>query len=104
MDPSKPSVVTCLGGTTAEYSIVIGQRVLDDIGRDIVTRGSGIPQAQSIVVITDENVWRWHGLRLLNSLSLAGVPPPLLYILPPGESSKTREVKESIEDFMLAKR
>lgn len=69
-----------------------------------MTRGSGIPPAKSIVVITDENVWRWHGLRLLESLRNAAAPTPLLYVLPPGEASKTREAKEAIEDFMLAKK
>ena len=99
----EPTIITCLPGSAAEYKIVVGESVLDQIGRDIASR-SGIPASQSVVIVTDKNVWRWHGLRLLASLSRAGVREPLLYVLPPGEGSKTREVKEAIEDFMLAKR
>jgi 3-dehydroquinate synthetase len=58
----------------------------------------------SIVVITDSNVWRWHGARLLASFTAAGAPPLLIHVLPPGEAAKTRATKEMIEDWMLTNR
>ncbi len=55
----------------------------------------------AVVVITDTNVWRWHGARLLRALAAAAVPTPLVKILPPGEHTKTRAFKEQVEDWML---
>jgi 3-dehydroquinate synthetase len=58
----------------------------------------------SIVVITDSNVWHWHGARFLASFTAAGAPPLLIHVLPPGETAKTRATKEVIEDWMLTNR
>ncbi len=55
-------------------------------------------------MVTDTNVWRWHGARLLRALAAAAVPAPLVRVLPPGEHTKTRAYKEQVEDWMLENR
>jgi 3-dehydroquinate synthetase len=63
----------------------------------------GLPKSSTIVLVTDANVWRWHGRATLAAFAVAGVTPaPLVKVLPPGEPSKTRATKEAIEDWMLA--
>ena len=57
-----------------------------------------------MVVVTDSNVWRWHGYRLKAAFARAGLPQPLVRVLQPGEGSKSRESKADIEDWMLANR
>lgn len=56
----------------------IGQRV-----KDVIHDGK-------IMIITDENVWKYHGSTLEQSLVQAGVPFKKL-ILPPGEGTKTTD-------------
>ena len=60
-----------------------------------------LPAASTIVVITDANVWKWHGVYFSRAFRGAGVPDPLVYVLPPGEESKSRDTKAAIEDWML---
>ncbi len=55
------------------------------------------------MVVTDKNVWRWHGARLAAALAAARVQP-LVRVLQPGEHTKTRASKEEIEDWMLENR
>jgi len=77
----------------SEYSIVIGERVLNEVARHRQTARA--TAAQSIVIITDENVWRWHGFAFLDSLEHAGAPTPLLYVLPlEGPRPRTKEAIE----------
>ena len=54
-----------------------------------------------MVVLTDANVWKWHGTYFTTAFRAAGVPEPLVFVLPPGEASKTRDTKAAIEDWML---
>jgi len=68
---------------------------------------SGLPKWGSLVIVSDEHVWFWHGHRLQHALaealgSLAG--SIVVALLPPGEEAKTRLTKERIEDLMLAHR
>ncbi len=68
------------------------------------------------VILSDTTVWNLHGERLMRSLARVGLTAlvkctfcdlflvfilSLLLVLPPGEISKTRQIKEEIEDFML---
>lgn len=72
--------------------------------QDIAEGGSlAVSASASVVVITDKNVWRWHGFHLTSAFSAAGIKP-LIKILPPGEHTKSRATKESIEDWMLENR
>eukprot|EP01116_Phalansterium_solitarium_P017376 TRINITY_DN4263_c0_g1_i1.p1 TRINITY_DN4263_c0_g1~~TRINITY_DN4263_c0_g1_i1.p1 ORF type:complete len:1532 (-),score=617.73 TRINITY_DN4263_c0_g1_i1:193-4788(-) len=59
-----------------------------------------IPAASRYVVVSDTNVWRLHGPRVLAGLRAVGVEP-LLTTIEPGEASKTRATKERLEDWML---
>jgi 3-dehydroquinate synthetase len=74
--------------------------VLQDIREQ---KSLGISSISSVVVITDEHVWKFHGRRLLQSCAANGITP-LVKVLPPGEASKTRDVKAEVEDWMLANR
>jgi pentafunctional AROM polypeptide len=56
----------------------------------------------SIAIITDQNVWKMHGHRLLHSLRQRGILNPPVKILPPGEASKSREMKAEIEDWLIS--
>ena len=53
------------------------------------------------MVITDVNVWKYHGDTLQNGFKDIGVEP-LVKVLPDGEASKCRSVKAEIEDWMLS--
>jgi hypothetical protein len=62
-----------------------------------------VSASASVVVLTDANVWRWHGARFSRALAAAGVAP-LVKVLAPGEATKARAVKEEVEDWMLENR
>jgi 3-dehydroquinate synthetase len=84
------------------YRIVVGAGALERCAADIAPGGAlGFSSSTAVVVITDRNVWRCHGARLMGALEAVGLQP-LLKILPPGEEAKTRSIKEDIEDWMLA--
>jgi 3-dehydroquinate synthetase len=69
---------------------------------------SGLPKWGSLVIVSDENVWFWHGHRLQLALAEAlgnhAGSSIVVALLPPGEEAKTRRTKERIEDLMLAHR
>ncbi len=68
---------------TRSYSIVIGRRLADRLGRACVKLGF----APRCVVVTDEQVGPRHSPRVLDSLRKAGFEP-LVVTLPAGEASK----------------
>jgi len=87
--------------------VVVKSSALEQCAIDLSPTGSLKKSASSkLVIITDANVWKWHGHRLLSALEKAGAatPTPLVYILEPGEGSKSRATKEKVEDFMLSNR
>ncbi len=80
------------------------------VGNDLV--GSGyiaedlrrrVPKATKFVIITDCNVFPLYGPALVASIEKELKVKPFVKVIPPGEESKSRQVKEEIEDFMLAK-
>jgi pentafunctional AROM polypeptide len=71
------------------------------LAQDLASGALGTTASTSIVLLTDENVWVYHGARLVAHLREAGVRP-LVRVLPPGEASKVRSTKEEVEDWMLA--
>jgi hypothetical protein len=110
MAASAPQTVRVSGAST-EYSVV--SCGVDDLARDIACAGSGasaLPAWESLVIVSDEVVFFWHGHALLCALSAAlaaaGRSPCefLVCLLPPGEAAKTRETKAWLEDAMLAAR
>lgn len=97
----------CLPNTPFSYQVVVKSSALEQCAIDLSPTGSLKKSASSkLVIITDANVWKWHGHRLISALEKAGsaTPTPLVYILEPGEGSKSRATKEKVEDFMLSNR
>jgi pentafunctional AROM polypeptide len=82
--------------------IVIGNEILRKgwIARDIRER---VPKAVKFVIITDSNVYGLYGAALVSTFEQVLHVKPFVKVLPPGEETKSRQVKEEIEDFMLAK-
>lgn len=78
------------------YEIVIGSSLFSRIGADLVRASWG----SAAVVITDSQVAPLYGERLGSVLEEAGLPARLLSF-PAGEGSKSRKVKEEIEDRMF---
>lgn len=78
------------------YPIVIGPALFPQIGADLAKA----PLGRAAAVITDSHVAPWYGQRLLLALEKVGVPGHLLSF-PAGEKSKSRKVKEEIEDQMF---
>lgn len=58
-------------------------------------------QNKMLVIITDDNVNKLYGQKLLNNLVNHGVTP-LLLSFTPGENSKNNKIKEHLEEKMLA--
>nr|AGK89942.1 tetra-functional AROM-like protein [Acanthamoeba castellanii str. Neff] len=82
--------------------IVIGNEILRKgwIARDIRER---VPKAVKFVIITDSNVFGLYGQTFISTFEQVLHIKPFVKVLPPGEETKSRQVKEEIEDFMLAK-
>jgi 3-dehydroquinate synthase len=81
------------------YDIVIGAGVMNETGARIAKLRPGA----STVIVTDENVGRHHAGSLEASLSAAGIRSSVV-LVPPGESSKSYPVFESVMDSILASR
>ena len=86
------------------YDIVVGRGLLPRVVADLASApASGLPRSSSVVVVTDANVWRLHGADWVAAAAGAGALPRwFVYVLPPGEGAKCREVKADVEDWMLA--
>ncbi|KAJ3119130.1 3-dehydroquinate dehydratase (3-dehydroquinase) [Phlyctochytrium bullatum] len=87
--------------------IIAGYDLTASLAADVV---ESIP-ASSYVVVTDTNIAPLHLSGLVRALQdelrskqLSEQRRVLTYVLPPGESVKTREVKAQVEDWMLAKK
>lgn len=78
------------------YPIVIGPALFPQIGADLAKS----PLGRAAAVISDSNVAPRYGQRLLFDLEKAGVLAHLLSF-PSGEKSKSRKIKEEIEDQMF---
>ncbi|RKO84400.1 hypothetical protein BDK51DRAFT_24922, partial [Blyttiomyces helicus] len=84
-------------------SIVVGHNLIPTITKEVL---DAVP-ASAYIIVTDTNVAPLHLDALLSAFkaALADKPARLLsYVMPPGESAKTREVKGQIEDWMLAEK
>lgn len=87
--------VSC-GVGKASYDIVVGHNFLTDIPKDI----QSLVSCSKFVLLTDSNVFKFHGQKLLDAFQLHNIP--FIYkILPPGEASKCRETKSMVEEWML---
>ncbi|KAJ3220387.1 3-dehydroquinate dehydratase (3-dehydroquinase) [Dinochytrium kinnereticum] len=95
--------ISILGSET----ILAGYDLTSHIASEVL---QSIP-ASSYIIVTDSNIAPLHlsGLvdafrTTLKQLGLDGERRVLTYILPPGESVKTREVKAQVEDWMLSQK
>ncbi|KAJ2718377.1 3-dehydroquinate dehydratase (3-dehydroquinase) [Coemansia sp. Benny D115] len=88
-------------------SIICGFHLVDYIWSDIF---SNLSPASTYVLITDTNLAKLYLAKYQEGFAAAwahhkpGVAAPrlLTYVLPPGETSKSRATKSAIEDWMLA--
>ncbi len=79
------------------YEILIGESLLDSLPSDLTTN----KLANSYAIITDSNIEKLYGKKLLVSLKKQGLKAYLISI-PAGEASKNRKKKEKIEDKLLS--
>jgi 3-dehydroquinate synthase len=81
------------------YDIVIGRGLLTSLG----ARVAALRPGAKVVIVTDENVARYHLAAAEASLSQAGIVTSRV-IVPPGESSKSYRVFEQVCEAVIASR
>lgn len=79
------------------YEILIDKGILDNAGEYI----SAVKKTGKAAVITDDNVDKYYGDRLMQSLEAAGFFPKK-YVFPHGEASKNHTTLLGIYDFLAA--
>ena len=84
--------------TESPYKIVIGMGLLNQIPKILKNK----PLGSSYAIITDSNVKKLYGNKLLEELHKEKIKAELLSFKA-GEKSKTRNVKEDIEDKIIAR-
>lgn len=80
------------------YDIRIGYGLLPSLANYILTL---IPLCDKYILITDENLFKFYGNKMINSFKEKNIDL-LYYTIPSGERSKSREEKSNIEDFMFS--
>ena len=78
------------------YDIVIGRGIVDKIPKDLKKAGL----VNNYVIITDSNVKKKYGNKLLSKMGKIGLKVSII-TFKAGEKSKDRRTKESIENQML---
>lgn len=88
--------------------VLVAGGLLDDVPRRLLEAGV---RPAAFVIVSDKTVYGHYGARLMAAFARAGVPedpdaePKVMsFCFEPGESSKHRETKAAIEDFMFANR
>lgn len=81
------------------YDIVIGAGAIDDVA----CLKAIYPKLRRVLVVTDDSVERLHGARLAAALDRAGLARETV-VLPPGESTKSFAMLETLCETLLAKR
>ena len=84
--------------TESPYKIVIGRGLLNQIPKILKNK----PLGSSYVIITDSNVEKLYGNKLLEGLHNEKIEAEL-FSFKAGEKSKTRKVKEEIENNIIAR-
>ena len=82
------------------YDIEIGYGLADALVSDLSAGLVG--SRKRLAVITDDTVEKLYAGEIMQKLSDAGFAPEL-FVIPSGEKSKTRQMKEFLEDSMLEK-
>ena len=81
------------------YDIEIGHKLQDNLINDLK---KGLTGKKKFAVVTDSIVEGLYGSDIYNRILAAGFKADL-FVIPEGEKSKTREMKEFLEDSMLEK-
>lgn len=81
------------------YDIVIGGNVLSEIGERITPLRK--PGIKRVFILTDQNVWRHHGERMMTALSDAGLKA-VTHVLPPGEATKSFANLQDVLEVLIA--
>ena len=82
------------------YDIEIGYKLCDKLVSDL--KGGLAGRRSKLAVITDDTVEKLYSGELMQKLAAAGFMAEL-FVIPSGEKSKTRQMKEYLEDSMLEK-
>ena len=82
------------------YDIQTGYGLLDSLVSDL--EAGLVGSRKMLAVITDDTVDRLYSAQLMKRLADAGFKADK-FVIPSGEKSKTRQMKERIEDEMLEK-
>eukprot|EP01083_Nonionella_stella_P024209 66917_1 len=82
-----------------DYNVFVGQGIRHHIASHVVK----IAPSSRYVIITDENVGKLYSKEIVDQFEGAGLTT-FMYTIIPGEQSKCRSLKATIEDWMLAKR
>lgn len=82
------------------YDIEIGYELENQLIADL--QNGLVGKTKKFAVVTDSHVKELYADRIVQLLEAAGYQADL-FVFPAGEQSKTRQVKEQIEDAMLEK-
>ena len=82
-------------GVGTGYDIYIDKGILDDAGKHI----KNIKPSGKCAVITDDNVDKYYGERVMRSLADAGIEA-VKFVFPHGEASKNHSTLLNIYDFL----
>lgn len=82
------------------YEIEIGRELYGTLIDDL--KGGLVGGVRKFAVVTDSNVRDLYAIKLHNMLTEAGYSSDI-FVIPAGEKSKTRAMKEFVEDSMLQK-
>mgnify|MGYP003183711654 CR=1 FL=1 len=82
------------------YDIEIGRKLQDTLVSDL--KGGLVGKIKKFAVVTDSIVVDLYGRDIYERLNAAGLKAEL-FVIPEGEKSKTRQMKEFVEDSMLEK-
>ncbi|KAG9415137.1 3-dehydroquinate dehydratase (3-dehydroquinase) [Aphanomyces cochlioides] len=80
-----------------DYVVQVGHGILSTVAEQLRTL---LPKISSFLVVSDTNVAPLYAETLVKSFQRRVE----LYVIPAGEASKNRRMKDAIEDFMLEKR
>ncbi|MCK4362126.1 MAG: 3-dehydroquinate synthase [Dehalococcoidia bacterium] len=90
-----PFVVTT---PTESYPVFVGWGLLDDLGRRMCQVGL----SDCANIISDEDVFLYHGERAINSLEQAGFSVES-FLVPPGETTKTIDTAVRLYDWLVTR-
>ncbi len=82
------------------YDIEIGYKLFDTLINDL--KNGLVGKISKFAVVTDSTVEKLYGRQVYDMLIEAGFKADL-FVIPAGEKSKTRQMKEFVEDSMLEK-